>query len=49
MRSLEDMSYLQIAAALGCSEATARTHVARASDRLQVTLARLEPNRATRS
>jgi RNA polymerase sigma-70 factor (ECF subfamily) len=38
---LEDQSYGQVADALGCAEATARKHAARARDRLRQTLERL--------
>lgn len=45
----EELSYSQIAAAMGCTEATVRKHVARGRERLRVTLAHLEPNHTTRS
>ena len=48
MRVVQDQSYGQIAAALGCTEATARKHVARARDRLRVSLAHLDPTNARR-
>lgn len=43
MRVVEEQSYREIAAVLGCSEATARKHVARGRDRLRVSLSHLEP------
>ncbi len=43
MRVVEHQPYRQIAAAMGCSEATARKHVARGRDRLRVSLAHLNP------
>lgn len=49
MRVVEELSYGQIAAAMRCTEATARKHVARARDRLQVMLPHLEPKNTTRS
>lgn len=49
MRVFEDLPYSQIAAAMGCTEATARKHVARANARLQGMLAHLKPNHPTRS
>ena len=49
MRVFEELSYSQIAAAMRCTEATARKHVARARERLQVMLARFEPTKTTRS
>jgi RNA polymerase sigma factor (sigma-70 family) len=44
MRLVEGQSYGQIAAALGCTEATVRKHVARARGRLRVALAHLAPD-----
>ena len=49
MRVVEELPYAQVAAAIGCSEATARKHVARATVRLQGMLARWQPNHPTRS
>jgi RNA polymerase sigma-70 factor (ECF subfamily) len=48
MRIVEGHSYDEIADALGCTEATARKHVARARGRLQAALAHLAPNNAER-
>jgi RNA polymerase sigma factor (sigma-70 family) len=49
MRVFEELSYSQIATAMGCAEATARKHVARARERLRGMLAHLETNNTTRS
>jgi RNA polymerase sigma-70 factor (ECF subfamily) len=49
LRVFEELPYEQIAAAIGCSEATARKHVARARGRLRVILAKHETDRLTRS
>ncbi|HEV3299829.1 MAG TPA: RNA polymerase sigma factor [Planctomycetaceae bacterium] len=49
LRVFEDLSYEEIAAALGCSAATARKHVERGRARLQIVLARYEPSRIARS
>lgn len=43
MRAVQEQSYRNIAQALGCSEATARTHVARARARLRQLLSHLLP------
>ena len=43
MRVVQDEPYSSIAQALGCSEATARTHVARARTRLAELLSHLAP------
>ncbi len=43
MRVVEDQPYREIAAVMGCSEATARKHVARGRDRLRISLAHLDP------
>lgn len=43
MRVVQDQPYGQIAAVLGCTEATARKHVARGRDRLRVSLSHLDP------
>jgi RNA polymerase sigma factor (sigma-70 family) len=48
MRVCEELPYSEIAAAMGCTEATARKHVARARERLQLMRARFEPNNETR-
>lgn len=45
MRAVQGKRYEEIAAALGCTEATARKHVARARGRLRILLARLDPSR----
>jgi len=45
MRDLEDMSYEDISQTLGCSEPTARTHVARARTRLATLLPHLLDHR----
>jgi RNA polymerase sigma-70 factor (ECF subfamily) len=45
MRDLEDMSYQDISQTLGCSEPTARTHVARARTRLATLLPHLLEHR----
>lgn len=44
MRFVQELSYKEIAQALGCSEATARTHIARARTRLCKLLAHLAPH-----
>ena len=44
MRFTQDLSYSDIAAALGCNEATARTHIARARTRLSALVAHLAPH-----
>ena len=44
MRAVEEMSYADIADALGCAEPTARTHVARARLRLRGLLPQFAPN-----
>jgi RNA polymerase sigma factor (sigma-70 family) len=49
MRVVQDQSYEQIAAVLGCSEATARKHVARSRQRLRIWLSHLDPKSAARS
>lgn len=49
MHAVQGQPYEQIAAALGCSEATARTHVARSRERLRVWLAHLDPSNTRRS
>ena len=49
MRAIQGQPYDEIAAALGCTEATARKHVARSRQRLQVLLAHLDPKDAGRS
>jgi RNA polymerase sigma factor (sigma-70 family) len=46
MRAVQEEPYENIAAALGCSEATARKHVARSRQRLRVWLAHLDPRNA---
>jgi RNA polymerase sigma-70 factor (ECF subfamily) len=48
LRVFEDLPYEQIAAAMDCSEATARKHVQRARAQLQVVLAKHDPSRFTR-
>ena len=48
MRVVEDQPYRQIAAVMGCTEATARKHVARGRDRLRVLLAHLNPTNTER-
>jgi RNA polymerase sigma-70 factor (ECF subfamily) len=45
MRFVEEMPYSAIAQALGCREATARKHIARARTRLARDLAHLAPDR----
>ena len=45
MHVLEGEPYQEIAAVLGCTEATARKHVARGRDRLRVALAHLAPTK----
>jgi RNA polymerase sigma factor (sigma-70 family) len=49
LRVFEDLPYDQIAAAMNCSEATARKHVERARGHLRFVLAKHEPNRIPRS
>ena len=49
LRVFEELPYEQIAAAMACTEATARKHVARARRQLQVVLAKHDPHRFTRS
>ncbi len=44
MRLVQQQSYGDIAAALGCTEVTARKHVARGRERLRSALMRLNPN-----
>ena len=48
MRAVQGQSYEEIAAVLGCTEATARKHVARSRQRLRIWLAHLDPNNAGR-
>ena len=48
MRVVQEQSYEQIAAVLGCTEATARKHVARARERLRIRLAHLDPKNGER-
>jgi RNA polymerase sigma-70 factor, ECF subfamily len=49
LRVFEELPYEQIAAAMNCTEATARKHVERARGHLRVVLAKHEPKRAPRS
>jgi RNA polymerase sigma factor (sigma-70 family) len=49
LRVFEELPYQQIAAAMNCTEATARKHVERARGHLRVVLAKHEPKRAPRS
>jgi len=49
LRVFEELPYEQIAAAMNCTEATARKHVERARGHLRVVLAKHEPNRIPRS
>ena len=49
LRVFEELPYEQIAAAMNCTEATARKHVERARGHLRVVLAKHEPNRSPRS
>jgi RNA polymerase sigma-70 factor (ECF subfamily) len=49
LRSLEELPYEQIAAAMNCTEATVRKHVERARAHLRIVLAKHEPTRAPRS
>ena len=49
MRVIQGQSYRDVAAALECNEATARTHVARGRTRLQTLLSHLDPTNAVRS
>ena len=44
MRFVQELSYQEIAQALGCSEVTVRTHIARARTRLSKLLAHLAPH-----
>ncbi|MHC4063664.1 MAG: RNA polymerase sigma factor [Planctomycetota bacterium] len=44
MRFVQELSYQEIAQALGCSEVTVRTHIARARTRLAKLLAHLAPH-----
>ena len=48
MHTVQGQPYEDIAAALGCTEATVRTHVARARERLRIWLAHLDPVKAGR-
>ncbi len=48
MRVVQDQSYEQIATVLGCAEATARKHAARARERLRIWLAHLDPTNRER-
>ena len=43
MRTVQGQQYEDIAAVLGCTEATARKHVARSRERLRIWLAHLDP------
>jgi RNA polymerase sigma-70 factor (ECF subfamily) len=47
LRVFEELPYEEIAAAMNCSEATARKHVERARRHLRVVLANLQPDRIT--
>lgn len=49
LRVFEELPYDQVAAAMSCSEATARKHVERARGHLRAALARHEPDPLTRS
>jgi RNA polymerase sigma-70 factor (ECF subfamily) len=49
LRVFEELPYEQIAAAMNCTEATARKHVERARAHLRVVLEKHEPNRIPRS
>jgi RNA polymerase sigma factor (sigma-70 family) len=49
LRVVEELPYEQVAAAMNCSEATARKHVERARGHLRIVLAKHEPKRAPRS
>jgi RNA polymerase sigma factor (sigma-70 family) len=49
LRLCDELPYDQIAAAMGCTAATARKHVERARGNLRVVLARHEPKRTTRN
>jgi RNA polymerase sigma factor (sigma-70 family) len=49
MRVFEELPYEQIAAAMNCTEATARKHVERARGHLRLALAKHEPDRIPRS
>ncbi len=46
MRAVQGQTYEEIAAVLGCTEATARKHVARSRQRLRTWLANLDPSKA---
>jgi RNA polymerase sigma factor (sigma-70 family) len=48
MRMVEHQPYRQIATVMGCTEATARKHVARGRDRLRVSLAHISPTNPER-
>ena len=47
MRFVQDLSYSDIASALGCSEVTVRKHISRARIRLRDILGHLAPRSAT--
>jgi RNA polymerase sigma factor (sigma-70 family) len=49
LRVFEELSYEQIAAAMGCAEVTARKHVERALRQLRLVLAKHDPRRISRS
>jgi RNA polymerase sigma factor (sigma-70 family) len=49
LRVFEELPYEQVAAAMECSEATARKHVERARGHLRVVLAKHEPDRVMRT
>jgi RNA polymerase sigma-70 factor (ECF subfamily) len=49
LRAMEELPYDEIAAAMDCSPATARKHVARGTARLRLMLARWQPTPPTRS
>jgi len=48
MRAVQGQSYEEIATVLGCTEATARKHVARSRERLRIWLAHLDPRNVGR-
>ena len=48
MRAVQGQPYEEIAAVLGCTEATARKHVARSRQRLRIWLAHLDPRNVSR-
>ncbi len=48
MRAVQGQPYEEIAAVLGCTEATARKHVARSRQRLRIWLAHLDPRNVGR-